>query len=77
MIDTVPITAEPPSSNNPGNKTFEVYDLSFDEVCEITDVMNSTVILIVSSTFQAIDQQLNDAYRISLLSELPIEANIL
>ncbi|XP_020625790.1 voltage-dependent calcium channel subunit alpha-2/delta-2-like [Orbicella faveolata] len=32
MIDTVPITAEPPPSNSPSNKTFVVYDLSFDEL---------------------------------------------
>ena len=44
MIDTVPITAEPPASNSPNTKTFEVYDLSFDEVCEINDVINSAVI---------------------------------
>jgi len=43
MIDTVPITAEPPPSNSPSNKTFVVYDLSFDEVCEISDVIISAV----------------------------------
>ncbi len=36
MIDTAPITAQPPKSSNPSSQAFEVYDLSFDEVCHIT-----------------------------------------
>lgn len=44
MIDTVPITAEPSQSSSPSSQEFEVYDLSFDEVCEITDVINTAVI---------------------------------
>ena len=43
MIDTVPITAEPPANNSPSTKAFEVYDLSFDEVCEITYVVNAAI----------------------------------
>ena len=38
MIDKVPITAEGPRSSGPSSQAFEVYDLSFDEVCEITQV---------------------------------------
>lgn len=63
MIDTVPITAEPPASNSPGTKAFEVYDMSFDEVCEITYVVNAAAILTEDSTqtlfftFKAFDQK--------------------
>lgn len=63
MIDTVPITAEPPANNSPSTKAFEVYDLSFDEVCEITFVVNATAILTEASTqtlfftFKAFDQK--------------------
>lgn len=35
MIDKVPITADGPSRTGSSHKEFEVYDLSFDEVCRI------------------------------------------
>ena len=35
MIDTAPITAQPPHSSGPSSQAFEIYDLSFDEVCQI------------------------------------------
>lgn len=50
MIDTVPITAEPPATSSPSTKAFEVYDLSFDEVCEITFVVNAAAILTEACT---------------------------
>lgn len=63
MIDTVPITAEPLASSSQSTKAFEVYDLSFDEVCEITFVVNAAAILTEASTqtlfftFKAFDQK--------------------
>ncbi|XP_078371550.1 voltage-dependent calcium channel subunit alpha-2/delta-1-like isoform X2 [Oculina patagonica] len=40
MIDTAPITAQPPKSSNPSSQAFEVYDLSFDELRVAKRVLN-------------------------------------